>query len=60
MIAHPIYRVIEYETIGPYTIRVQFDDQSSQTIDFAPILRGPLYGPLQDLALAEIAIFRYY
>lgn len=49
MIAHPIYRVVAYEIIGPYQVRVRFDDQSQQTIDFAPLLRGALYGPLQDL-----------
>jgi len=47
MIAHPIYRVLAYEVLGPYTLRVQFDDQSSQTIDFEPILRGAMYGPLR-------------
>lgn len=51
MIAHPIYRVEAYEIIGPYTLRVQFDDQTWQTIDFEPILRGMLYGPLRDPAL---------
>src|SRR6478672_8141339 len=51
MIAHPIYRVLAYEVLGPYTLRVQFDDQSWQTIDFEPILRGAMYGPLQDLEL---------
>lgn len=51
MIAHPIYRVEAYEIIGPYTLRVQFDDQTWQTIHFEPILCGMLYGPLRDLAL---------
>ena len=44
MIAHPIYRVLAYEVLGPYTLRVQFDDQSWQTIDFEPILREPCMG----------------
>ena len=48
---HPIYRVQAYEIIGPYTLRVQFDDQTWQTINFEPILRGALYGPLRDLDL---------
>jgi uncharacterized protein DUF2442 len=51
MIAHPIYRVLAYEMLGPYTLRVQFDDQSWQTIDFEPILRGAMYGPLRNLEL---------
>ena len=51
MIAHPIYRVLSYEIIGPYTVRIQFDDRSWQTINFEPLLRGVVYGPLRDLAL---------
>jgi hypothetical protein len=51
MVAHPIYRVLAYEMIGPYRLRLQFDDQSWQTIDFEPILRGAMYGPLRNLEL---------
>ena len=32
-------------------LRVGFADGSSQTIDFEPLLRGELYGPLRDVAL---------
>lgn len=45
---HAIYRVIGYEIVGPYTLRVDFDDGTSQTIDFCPILAGELYAPLLD------------
>jgi len=48
---HPIYRVVAFEIVGPYTLRVEFDDHSRQVIDFRPILEGELYGPLRDLAL---------
>jgi uncharacterized protein DUF2442 len=48
---HPIYRVVAFEIIGPYTLRVEFDDSSSQAIDLRPILEGELYGPLRDLTL---------
>jgi Protein of unknown function (DUF2442) len=51
MIAHPIYRVLAYQVLGPYTLRVQFDDQSWQTIDFELILRGAMYGQLRNLEL---------
>jgi hypothetical protein len=51
MSIHPIYRVQTYEIIGPYTLRVQFDDQTWQTINFEPILRGALYGPLRAVEL---------
>ena len=47
---HPIYRVTSFEQTGPYSLRVQFDDGSSQTIDFESVLAGELYSPLRDLA----------
>ena len=46
--AHEIHRVISFQKIGPFTLNVQFEDGTSQTIDFRPILEGELYGPLQD------------
>ena len=49
--SHSIYRVVSFEIIGPYTIRVRFDDQTEQVIDFEPILTGELYRPLRDLSL---------
>ncbi len=45
---HPIYRVLAFEIVGPYTLRIQFDDNTWQTIDFRSILAGELYGPLRD------------
>lgn len=48
---HPIYRVMAFDIVAPYTLRVQFDDNTQQTIDFQPILMGELYGPLRDLSL---------
>lgn len=50
---HPIYRVERFEIVAPYTLRVHFDDETCQTIDFQPVLTGELYGPLQDLSLFE-------
>lgn len=47
---HPIYRVQAFEIVGPYTLRVSFDDGVEQTIDFRPVLAGELYGPLRDLS----------
>src|SRR5712692_9691372 len=46
---HEIYTVSSFEIIAPYTLRIQFDDGSVKAIDFWPILRGELYGPLRDL-----------
>ena len=49
--AHPIYRVQSFQVVAPYTLRVQFDDQTEQVINFEPVLAGELYRPLRDLAL---------
>ncbi|HVC93780.1 MAG TPA: DUF2442 domain-containing protein [Pirellulales bacterium] len=48
---HPIYRVTSFQLAAPFTLRVRFDDQTEQVIDFEPVLAGELYGPLRDLAL---------
>ena len=45
---HEIHRVRSFEQLGIYTLRVGFDDGTSQTIDFEPVLRGQLFGPLRD------------
>lgn len=44
---HPIYRVTSFDKAGSYTLTVHFDDGVSRTIDFLPVLKGELYGPLQ-------------
>jgi len=48
---HPIYRVRSFEIVSAYTLRIGFDDNTEQTIDFRPILAGELYGPLRHLEL---------
>jgi hypothetical protein len=48
---HRIHRVTNVAAVAPYTLRVGFADGSSQTINFEPMLRGELYGPLRDVAL---------
>ncbi len=50
---HPIFRVESFEIVGRYTLRIRFDDNSIQTIDFRPILTGELYGPLRDASLFD-------
>jgi hypothetical protein len=49
--AHKLFRVQGFEIVGPYTLRVLFDDATEQVIHFESVLRGELYGPLQDLDL---------
>ena len=51
---HPICRVTGFEIAGPYTLRVRFDDGTTQTINFQPVLAGELYGPLRDLSLFNL------
>jgi hypothetical protein len=47
---HRIYRVVEFEIVAAYILRVRFDDGSQQTIDFRPVLGGELFRPLRELA----------
>jgi Protein of unknown function (DUF2442) len=48
---HSLYRVASFEIVGPYTLKLSFDDSSKQTIDFSPVLAGELFGPLRNLEL---------
>ena len=50
---HQTHRVESFQIVAPFTLRVHFEDGSSQLIDFRPVLKGELYGPLQDRALFE-------
>ena len=43
-----IYRVRSCSVVGPYTLRLEFDDATSQTVDLKPILKGRMFGPLRD------------
>ena len=48
---HPIYRVVSFEIVGPYRIHVRFNDETTQDIDFRPVLEGELFGPPVDEVL---------
>ncbi|MDH4097877.1 MAG: DUF2442 domain-containing protein [Nitrospira sp.] len=48
---HPIYQVRAVEIVEPYTLRVQFTDDTEQIVYLKPVLAGELYGPLLDLKL---------
>jgi hypothetical protein len=50
---HDIHRVASFEKVAPYTLRVRFDDGTSQAIDFQPVLKGELFGPLQEPTLFD-------
>lgn len=51
--SHEIYRVVSFEKVAPFTLKVVFDDGTSQVIDFRPILKGELYEPLKDPSLFD-------
>ena len=44
----PIHRVTKFEVVGPYKLRVQFNDGVSQTVNFEPVLAGEIFGPLRE------------
>jgi len=46
-----LYCVTNFEIVGDYTIRLEFDDGSEQVINFEPILYGPVFFPLRDIAI---------
>jgi len=49
--SHPIHRVVDFEIVPPYTLRIHFEDATVQTINFEPVLAGELYAPLRDMRL---------
>jgi hypothetical protein len=48
---HPIYQVRAVEIVEPYTLRVQFTDETEQIVYLKPVLAGELYGPLLNIEL---------
>ena len=48
---HPIHRVRSFKIEATHTLRVRFDDETEQLVDFRPVLAGELFGPLRDLAI---------
>ena len=50
---HPIHRVTRFEIVAPFTLRVTFEDNVQQVINFRPVLEGDLYGQLQDKKLFD-------
>ncbi len=51
MINHPIFRIVDFRVVSPYTLEVAFDDETKTTVNFLPVLAGELFGPLRDLKL---------
>ena len=51
--SHEIYRVVSFEKVVPFTLKVAFDDGTFQVIDFRPVLKGNMYGPLRNPVLFD-------
>ena len=49
--SHPIYHVVSLKILAPYKLRVKFDDNTIKVINFEPVLKGKMYGPLRNLSL---------
>ena len=47
----PIFCVRGFQIVDDHVLRVAFDDETEQIIDFQPVLAGELLGPLRDLAV---------
>lgn len=45
---HPLYDVTAFEFIGDYTLKIMFDDGTTQIVDLEPVLFGEMLGPLRD------------
>lgn len=46
---HAFCRVQSFQVEGPYRLRIRFDDETEQVVDFRPVLAGELFSPLRDL-----------
>lgn len=45
---HEIYRITSVSVVGPHALHLEFNDGTSQTINFESVLAGELYEPLRD------------
>ena len=50
---HLIIKVVAFSIVGPYKLRVVFEDATEQIIDFEPVLHGYFFGPLRDITFFE-------
>lgn len=50
---HPIYKINSFKKLGHYVLQIKFNDRTERTVDFQPILKGKLYGPLKNMKLFD-------
>jgi hypothetical protein len=48
---HKLYKVTSFKIVSDYVVAVEFDDGTTQVIDFRPVLHGEMWGPLREIAL---------
>lgn len=46
--SHAVHEVTAFEKVAPFTLRVRFEDGTSQIVDCRPVLVGEVFGPLAD------------
>ena len=51
--AHEIYRIVSFEKVAPFTLKVEFDDGTCQVVDFRPVFKGDMYGALSDVSVFD-------
>ena len=44
---------MSFAKVAPFTLKVDFDDGTTQVIDFRPVLKGDLYGALDDVSVFD-------
>ena len=45
---HLLIKVTDFEIVGPYMLRIRFNDGACETINFEPALHGHYYSPLRE------------
>ena len=50
---HAIHQVTGFELLGGFRLRIEFEDQTEQTIDLEPVLSGEIYGPLRSPSIFQ-------
>ncbi len=47
---HEIHKVKSFKIAEPFTLEIVFEDSIHKTINFSPILKGDIYGPLNNVS----------
>ena len=50
---HAVHQVRAFEIVGPFTLRLCFEDGVTRKIDFSAVLEGEVFGLLRDPALFD-------